>query len=94
MKAYIKVIGPIWWPVGEMAAGLIDLTPYDIENIRDYGDGTIDRDAVELWLGAHSGGFQNVSDFTVYFPSEDIDIQWASEESEFTYNDAMFGDEE
>lgn len=94
MRAYIQLIGPIWWPYGATAAAMHELSGYDIENIRAYGDGTIDREAVELWANAHVGDFQEIQDFTVWIPSENIDIPWANEDSEIEYNGAMSGDDE
>lgn len=94
MQPYINIIGPIWWPVGSIAATTVKLSRYDIETIRAYGDGTIDREAVELWANSHVGDFQEIRDFAVFIPSEGIDIPWANEDSEIEYNGAMFGDEE
>lgn len=96
-KSYVEVIGQIWMPA-DTAATRYDLTGYDIENVRAYGEGTISRDAVELWLGTHAGDFSSVTDFAASIEDPDtdetIDIPWKSEDSEVTFSVCMYGDED
>jgi hypothetical protein len=88
--SFVQVIGRIWQP-GVTAAMTYDLRPYDVENMRD-DDGKITRDSMEDWLGSHAGDFQEVTDFRASIEDGEttIDIDWAKEESELTFNDCMF----
>jgi hypothetical protein len=90
-KSFIQVIGKIWMPAVTCAMQY-DLTSYDVENIKATGDGKITRDAVEDWLGCHSGDFQSVADFSASIEdgNDTLDFPWAVEESEFTYCDCMY----
>ncbi len=90
----VQVIGTIWMPA-VTAAQDYTLTPHDVENARDE-DGTLTRESVERWLALHSGDFQSVEDFRADIADGDKDFvsEWASEDSEITYNDRMFGSEE
>lgn len=94
-KSVIQIIGTIWMPA-VTAAYFYNLSTYDLDNIRAYGDGTITRDGVERWLLTNAGDFQHVQDFRADITDGDTDIvfDWASEESEFTYNDCMYGGED
>jgi hypothetical protein len=71
------------------------LTGSDVGNARD-ADGKVTRASVQNWLDTHAGDFSEVTDF--YASIEDGDgtteVPWASEESELTYNDAVYADEE
>jgi hypothetical protein len=92
-KSYIDVIGGIWWPMGATCAMHKDLSNYDVENIRAYGEGVIDRDSVEHWLMLNSGDFSSVQDFRASIEDGDqtIDLDWAEgEESDCTFSDCMW----
>jgi len=90
----IEVIGHIWMPA---VVAAMNYTPsrYDVENMRD-DDGRITRDGVQRWLDTHAGDFQSVDDFRADIADgdDDIVIEWADPESEFTYSDCMFPAEE
>jgi hypothetical protein len=92
--SYVDVIGPIWMP-STTAAMRYTVDGYDIENMRDE-DGNITRDSVEQWLACNSGDFQNVTDFSASIEDGDttVDIPWKDEDSELTYNDCMFPEED
>lgn len=81
-QAYIEVVGIMWMPAVTGATKL-ELRDYDLENI-----GEFDRDSVEQWLGTHGGDFQSVKDF--HAVCGDVDIPFASEESELEYMDCMY----
>ncbi len=89
-KSFVEVLGTLWLPFTP-AATRYPLTEHDIENIRAYGGGISDRDAVELWLSAHSGDFADVADFaaSVEDGEDTIDIPWADEASGLAFGDAM-----
>jgi ABC-type Zn uptake system ZnuABC Zn-binding protein ZnuA len=87
----IDVIGKLW--MGGTAAYSYEPTASDVENMRDE-DGLITREGVEAWLDTHSGDFQSVTDFSVDFGASEFVSIWATEESEMTFNGAMFGEEE
>lgn len=88
-KSVVCYVGTIWQ--GLTCAQDKTLSSYDVENMRD-DDGKITRESVENWLGCNSGDFQSIDDFyaSIEDGDETIDIEWASEESEMTYNDCMF----
>lgn len=83
---FVQVVGTIWLPA-TTAAMEYTLTPHDVENI---GEPT--RDNVQDWLDSHVGDFQSIADFRASIG--DVEIDWAEEESEFIYNDCVFGCEE
>ena len=87
----ISVIGPIWWPNGAVCSLEIPLGSREIEQIRDYGEGEITRDAVEDWLGCHSGDFQSVTDFRADISAGEDDylFDWADPESDAVYLDTL-----
>lgn len=91
-KSLVSVIGKLWMP-NATAATSITASSYDVENMRD-DEGVIDRDSVEQWLMSHSGDFSRVLDFAASIEDptsgETITIDWADEDSEFTYSDCMF----
>jgi hypothetical protein len=89
-KSFVDVLGPIWWPVGAMCSLRINLSSYDIENMRAE-DGTIDRDSVEHWLMMNSGDFQAVTDFRASIEDGDttIELDWSSEDNEVAYMDTL-----
>ncbi len=92
----VSVIGPIWWPSGAVCSLDMNLTSWDIEQIRDYGNGTIDREAVEQWLCLHSGDFQHVQDFHADISDGDADylFDWSDPDSEWIYADTLGGMED
>ena len=95
-QSEIDVIGPIWWPAGSTAATTYNVTGYDVENMRG-DDGQVTRESVELWLGSHAGDFQHVTDFhaSIEDGADTVDIPWQqSEESELTFNDCMYGEDD
>jgi hypothetical protein len=83
-----------------------DLDAYAVGNIEGYyrevfSDNPKDQmdnwhDAIEHWVNLNSGDFQSVEDFRADIETSEgnIVIEWQSEDSEITYNDCMFGDEE
>ncbi|MBF9135275.1 hypothetical protein I0C86_41225 [Plantactinospora sp. S1510] len=85
----VRVIGRIWQP-GHTAGQDITLTSSDVDNARD-DNGKITRESVGLWLDSHAGDFAEIIDFEASVEDGDatIDIPWADEESEMTYNDCM-----
>lgn len=84
--AYVHVIGQIWMPA-ITAAQHIELSDYDLKNI-----GEFTRDAFEDWLGSHTGDFQSIKDFYVCVGNDEI--PWQDEESELTFNDCMYPEED
>jgi hypothetical protein len=84
----LHYIGAIWQPGFDHCAQSRELTAYDVENSRAYGDGNITRDAVEHWLALNSGDFRGVDDFRGHV--EGVEFDWTDPESELTYCDAMF----
>ena len=96
--SHISVIGPIWWPTGAVCSLEFPLGPFEIQQIRDYGDGEITRDGVEDWLGCHSGDFQSVTDFYADISDGDEDylFDWSDPASEVTYMDTIsdYGEED
>jgi len=69
-----------------------DLDSYDMSNL---GDAT-NRDDVEHWLCLNSGDFQSISDFRADFHVDGKHIvhEWAKEDSEFVFSDAMYPSED
>lgn len=82
-RNFVQAIGTIWMPACT-AAVEYPLTAHDIANI-----GKFTRSNVEAWLSANSGDFQSIDDFRASAGSDEID--WESEESEFTYYDCVYG---
>jgi hypothetical protein len=92
--SHIDVIGPIWMP-NATAATSYSLTEHDIENMRG-DDGKITRDDVEDWINCHSGDFRHVEDFNAIIRDGEATLEfgWSNEESDLTYNECVYGDEE
>ncbi len=86
-RNYVQVLGIIWMPA-TTAATEYPLSSTDVENIREYGEGELTREAIADWLTTHSGDFQNVTDFSASIG--DQEWPWEQEDSEFQYNDCMF----
>lgn len=93
-RSEINVLGTMWMP---SAPGAMQMQPttHDIGNMRD-DDGKITRESVSLWLDSHAGDFSGIIDF--YASIEDgpitVEIPWAGEDNEVTFNDCMFGVED
>lgn len=85
----VTVVGNLWMP-NVTSFKHIALSDYDIENMRN-DDGSIDRDGVEDWLGAHTGDFSKIIDFSASIEdgNETIDIPFATEEGECAYLDTL-----
>ena len=93
--SYVDVIGHIWMP-NRTAAMRYTLDAYAINNIKAEDDnGKVTRDAVEQWLTMNSGDFREVTDFSASIEDgpDTINIDWADDESEFTYSDCMYPDD-
>ena len=78
----IEVLGYIWMP-RVLCSQVIKLNNYDIENIKDCGNGAITRDGVEDWLGCHAGDFSEIVDF--HADIADVEIPWESEDNEIEF---------
>lgn len=89
----VQVVGTIWMPAVVCAMDYTWST-YDVENARD-DEGNLTRESVERWLILNSGDFQSIIDFRADLVDgkNDFVSDWSDEESEFTYNDCMYGDE-
>ena len=90
-KSVVQVLGEIWQPGAGPCAMDFTLTDHDVEMI-----GTPkNRECVGMWLDMHAGDFSRIIDFSASIEQgeETIDLPWADEENEMTYNDAMFGAE-
>ena len=83
----VHVIGHIWMP-NVQAAMLFKLTKHDVENILR-ASGEISRESVQSWLDTHAGDFSSVDDFfaSIEDGEDTVEIPWADEESELSYND-------
>ena len=86
-RNFVQVIGMIWQPLAGQCAMEYPLTAHDVANI-----GRFTRGNVETWLSANSGDFQSIDDFRASVG--DDEIEWADEESEFTYNDCVYGSDD
>jgi hypothetical protein len=93
-KSYVEVLGITWMP-RVPGATRIDVSSYDIGNLRD-DDGKITRESVDLWLGCHSGDFSEVTDFAASIEDgeETIDISWSDEDNEMEYMNLMYPEED
>ena len=89
----LEVIGRIWMP-SIICAMTYDLDSRDVETIRDYGDGTITRDAVQQWVDTHCGDFAEVIDFACDFGNRVFECSWADEANEITFMECMYPDED
>lgn len=86
-RNFVQVLGRIWQPMAGPCAMEYPLTARDVANI-----GRFTRDNVAAWLSANSGDFQSIDDFRATV-GDDF-LEWDREESEITFNDAMFPAEE
>lgn len=59
-------------------------------------DGRITRESLERWLDCHAGDFSEIIDFYASIEDGDlsIDLPWSSEESEITFNGAMYSEDD
>jgi hypothetical protein len=85
-RNFVNVIGKIRMPAVTCAMRY-DLSKHDVEDI---GEFTLEN--VEQWLASHAGDFQSVEDFQATVG--DQWIEWKKEESELTFNDCMYPNEE
>ena len=85
-RNFVQVIGMIWQPMAGQCAMEYTLSPHDVASMGDFT-----RDTVQRWLDTHAGDFQSIDDFRASVGNDEI--EWASEESELTYNDCTFGSE-
>lgn len=93
-KSTIDVIGNIWQPGVGTCAITYEPNFHDVKNMyADVGGTYLTRESVERWLLLHSGDFSHVEDFraSIWDGERDWDFDFASEESELTFNDCMFG---
>lgn len=88
----IQVLGHIWMP-NVQCAMTYTLDSYDTENARDE-DGEFTTDSVEHWLMLNSGDFQTIDDWNADFGDGEFTKDWNSEDSEMTFYDCCFGDDE
>jgi len=100
--SYVVVLGKLWMPRAD-ASLRVNLSDYDIENIRGYSNRDADdsdvpnlpltREGVALWLDTHAGDFSEVTDFSASIedPRDDatVTFDWSSEDSEMAYNDTL-----
>jgi hypothetical protein len=89
----VSVIGRIWMP-SVPAATTYTLSESDVGNARSV-TGRITRESVQEWLNSHAGDFAEITDFSASIEdgADTVEIPWADEESELTFNDLTFGDE-
>jgi len=87
----IEVIGKIWMPAATCAM-MRDLTSYEMDQIEDPRD----RDSVLERIYMLFGDFQSITDFQADFHigDEHIEHPWSDPESEFTFSDCMFPQED
>lgn len=85
-RNFVQVLGVIWMPAITCAQE-IKLRAYDVENI-----GEFTRENVSDWIDKNAGDFQSITDF--YATMGDVEIHWANEDNEITYNDCMYPQED
>ena len=83
----VQVIGFIWEPGDFHCSMTYNLSPSQVEDIKALGNGDLNREAVQHWLGTNSGDFQSIEDFRVDI--EDFLSDWANPESEYIFLDCM-----
>lgn len=90
----VHVIGTIWMPSVTCAQTYM-LSNYDVENARDEA-GTVTRESVRRWLDTHAGDFASITDFEASIEDGEntVDIPWTDEESELTFGDCMYPEED
>jgi len=89
-RSVVRVVGRIWMP-NVVAAMDYTLDGYAMDNARDE-DGKLTRESVERWLDRNAGDFAEIIDFEgdLEDGTTHVDIPWADEDNEWTYNDCMF----
>lgn len=89
-KSIIYLYGKGW--CNQPIATQIYLRPYDLENIKERGNGTITREAIDEWLCSNSGDFSVVEDFSASISYEDVDVEidWEDEEKGMAYSDIAY----
>jgi hypothetical protein len=72
------------------------LDAYALKNLLPDDGSEPTRDDVEEWLTKNSGDFQSIDDFcaSISIGKRNYEFPWANEESELTYNDCMFPNED
>lgn len=93
-ESRIDVIGRLWQ--GCEAAYSYPLDANEVRMYATNSEGAITRDSVERYVALHTGDFASVTDFraSLWFEGRDYDFDFASEESELTFNDCMYGSED
>jgi len=91
MTGRVELIGYIWWPNDVVCAYSYPLSAYDIENMRG-DDGKIARREIQDWLDKNAGDFQSVEDFHATIGS--AEYGWTNEESESTFLECMYPNED
>lgn len=92
-RSTVQVLGGIWWPMGQICAMERNLSSYDLENAKD-DNGEWTRESVARWIDTHMGDFSSIVDFRADFSSGGVDFvsEWAHDESEFTWTDCTYPD--
>lgn len=102
----IQLVGEIWQPGVGVCAMTYTIHPFQVENMRT--DGSISREDVQDFLDRNAGDFQHITDFRAVIDDGPLpacgecgqvqrrvlEFDWADEENEIAFNDAMFGTEE
>ena len=90
----IRVIGKIWVPCTTCAMAYRP-SDHDVENMKNE-EGSLTRELIERWISLHSGDFQSIEDFCADIAQGDNDVvfDWANEESEYTYLNCVYPQEE
>ena len=90
-SSVVSVIGEIWQP-GVICAMDYTMSPQDVAEVFSLSSGLTFSEAIGEWLTSRTLDFSSVQDFRVELPG--CEIPWLHEESELTYNDCMYGQEE
>ena len=94
------MLGVNWY--GQTCAMFKELKGYDVDKLENSGLGQElskeqKREVIEVWLVKNSGDFQRILDFEADIELGDgsnVTVEWLNEDSEFEYNDPMWGNEE
>lgn len=86
--SFVNIVGRLWYE--GQATQHRKLDPYDIESVKNCGDGRVDRDAVETWLHHHTGDFSEIIDFEADLETDEgnVVIPWENEDSAMAYDDS------
>lgn len=91
-KSYIHIIGELWYP--GTGATTLTASDHDLENMQD-DDGAYTRESIDNWIGAHSGDFQSVTDWSADLSLSngvDIEFPFENKKNEFAFSDIMYGE--